>query len=108
MRPVPDCSAIFSTRKASKIKPSRSEAERGRSGFTPKKKWRQEQKADEAAKKRFHDRSKLFSLGRLGVGYLTGVLIALSVATALFSSFGDNTKPILWMFISKFDVEGGP
>src|SRR6266699_2016331 len=60
-------------------------------------KWRQEQKANEAAEKRFHDRSKLFPLGGLRVGYLTGILIALSVATALVSRFGDNTKPISWL-----------
>src|ERR1041384_4751471 len=70
-------------------------------------KWKQEQKANEAAEKRFHDRSKLFPLGRLGVGYLTGVLIAISAATALVSSFGENTQPILWLYFSEYDVEGG-
>ena len=70
-------------------------------------KWRQEQKANEAAEKRFHDRSKLFPFGGLGVGYLTAVLIGISVATALVSSFGDNKKPILWLFISERIVEGG-
>jgi GlpG protein len=68
---------------------------------------KQEQKANEAAEKRFHDRSKLFSLGSLRLGYLTGVVIALSVATALVSHFGDNKKPILWLFISEYDVVGG-
>src|SRR6266704_690511 len=70
-------------------------------------KWKQEQKANAAAEKRFHDRSKLFSLGGLGVGYLTGVLVAISVVATLLSRFGANTKPILWMFISEYDVEGG-
>jgi len=70
-------------------------------------KWRQEQKANEAAEKRFHDRSKLFPLGGLRVGYLTGVLIAISVVATLISGFGAHTKPILWMFISEYDVEGG-
>src|ERR1051325_529621 len=70
-------------------------------------KWKQEQKANAAAAKRFHDRSKLFALGGSGVGYLTGVLIALSVATALFSNFGHNIKPILWLYFSQHDVEGG-
>ena len=70
-------------------------------------KWKQEQKANASAEKRFHDRNKLFSFGGMGVGYLTGVLIAISVATALFSSFGTNTKPILWLYFSAYDVEGG-
>jgi len=70
-------------------------------------KWKQEQKANAAAEKRFHDRSKLFSLVGSGVGFLTGVLIAISVATALFSSFGHNTKPIFWLYFSVYDVEGG-
>jgi GlpG protein len=70
-------------------------------------KWKQEQKANADAEKRFHDRSKLFSLGGLEVGFLTGVLIAISVATALFSSLGHNTKPISWLFFSEYDVEGG-
>src|SRR5204862_276614 len=60
-----------------------------------------------APEKRFHDRSKLFPFGGLGVGYLTGILIAISVATALVSSFGENTKPILWLYFSEYDVEGG-
>jgi GlpG protein len=70
-------------------------------------KWKQEQKANAAAEKRFHDRSKLFPVAGMGVGYLTGILIALSVATALVSSFGENTKPILWLFISEHNVMGG-
>jgi GlpG protein len=70
-------------------------------------KWKREQKVDEAAAKRFHDRSKLFPLVGTGVGYLTGVLIALSVATALVSNFGHNTKPIFWLYISEYDVAGG-
>ncbi len=70
-------------------------------------KWKQEQKANAAAEKRFYDRGRLFPLGRLGVGYLTGILIAISVATWLVSGFGQNDKPILWMFISEYDVEGG-
>ncbi len=70
-------------------------------------KWKQEQKADAAAEKRFHDRHRLFPRGGLRVGYLTGVLIAISVATALVSDFGDNTRPITWLRISNYDVEGG-
>ena len=70
-------------------------------------KWKQEKKADEAAEKRFHDRNKLFPVGGMGVGYLTGVLIAISVVTALFSNFGHNTKSILWLYFSAYDVEGG-
>ena len=69
-------------------------------------KWRREEKANAAAQKRFHDRGKLFSFGSR-VGFLTGVLIAISVAVALFSSFGYNLKPILWLFISEHPVEGG-
>ena len=69
-------------------------------------KWKQEQKANAAAEKRFRDRHKLFPLGG-GVGYLTGVLIAISVATALVSNLGDNIKPILWLYFSKYDVAGG-
>src|SRR6266536_3085457 len=70
-------------------------------------KWKQEQKANAAAEKRFHDRSRLFPLGGLRVGYLTGVLIAISVVATLISGFGAHTKPIMWMFISEYDVEGG-
>src|SRR5206468_2700529 len=68
---------------------------------------KQEQKVNAAAETRFHDRHRLFPLGGLGVGYLTGILIGISVATWLISGFGKNDKPILWMFISKYDVEGG-
>ena len=68
---------------------------------------KQEHKANAAAEKRFHDRHKLFPLGGLGVGYLTAVLIAISVATALVSNFGDKIKPILWLYFSEYDVEGG-
>jgi len=66
----------------------------------------QEQQANEAAQKRFFDRRNLFPLS-WGVGVTTGILIAISVATALVSVFGGNSKPILWMFISEYDVEGG-
>jgi len=68
---------------------------------------KKELKANEAAEKRFHDRSKLFSLNGSGIGFLTGVLIALSVATGLVSGFGHNTKPIFWLYFSVYDVEGG-
>src|SRR6266536_4953822 len=50
-------------------------------------KWKQEQKANADAERRFHDRSKLFSLGGLGVGHLTGVLVAISVVATLLSRF---------------------
>jgi len=66
----------------------------------------QEQQANEAAQKRFFDRRNLFPLS-WGLGVTTGILIAISVATALVSVFGGNSKPILWMFISEYDVEGG-
>jgi len=70
-----------------------------------RQKQEQEQRANEAAQKRFFDRRKLFPLS-WGVGVTTGILIAISVATALVSVFGGNSKPILWMFISEYDVEG--
>ena len=78
-----------------------------RASRVAEEKWRKEQKANEAAEKRFHDRSKIFSLGGSGIGFLTGVLIALSVATGLVSGFGHNTKPIFWLYFSVYDVEGG-
>jgi GlpG protein len=65
----------------------------------------QEQKENAAAQKRVFDRSRLFPI-RGGVGFLTAILIAISVSTSLVSSFGANTKPILWMFISERIVEG--
>ena len=70
-------------------------------------KWKQEQKANADAEKRFHDRSKLFPLGGSRVGILTVVLIAISAVATLVCNFGDNTKPVMWMFISSYDVEGG-
>ena len=66
----------------------------------------QEQKENAAAQKRVFDRSRLFPI-RGGVGFLTAILIAISVSTGLVSSFGASTKPILWMFISERIVEGG-
>jgi GlpG protein len=66
-----------------------------------------EERENESARKRFHDSRRIFPGGIRGIGFLTAVLVGLSVATSLVSSFGDNEKPILWMFISDFDVEGG-
>ena len=66
----------------------------------------QEQQANEAAQKRFFDRRQLFPFGG-GAGFLTGILIAISVTTSLVSGFGEHEKPILWMFISERITEGG-
>ena len=60
----------------------------------------QEQQANAAAQKRFFDRRKLFPFGG-GAGFLTGILIAISVTTSLVSGFGEREKPILWMFVSE-------
>src|SRR5438445_1018971 len=72
-----------------------------------REKWEREQREEAAAKKRFFDRRRLFPLGGFGVGLLTGILVALSVATALVSSLGYNPRPIRWLYISEYDVEGG-
>ncbi|PYM15717.1 MAG: hypothetical protein DME18_03505 [Verrucomicrobia bacterium] len=66
----------------------------------------QEQQQNEAAQRRFYDRGRLFPFAG-GVGFLTGILIILSVATWLVSGFGGDTRRILWMFISQYDVAGG-
>ena len=66
-----------------------------------------EQRENALAQKRFFDRRSLFPYGGVRVGVLTGVLLAISVATALVSGFGERGKPILWMHISEYDVEGG-
>jgi len=66
-----------------------------------------EQTENEAAQKRFHDAGKIFPSGIRGIGLVTAVLVALSVAVFLLSGFGNNAKPILWLFISEYDVTGG-
>ena len=66
-----------------------------------------EHKEDEAARKRFYDSSRLFPGGIRGIGFLTAILLVISVATSLVSGFGGNEKPILWMFVSEYDVPGG-
>src|SRR5439155_11727455 len=66
-----------------------------------------EERANEAAGKRFHDAGRLFPGGLGGIGPLTLILVALSVAVALASGFGGNTYPTVWLHISKYDVIGG-
>src|SRR6266404_2889068 len=66
-----------------------------------------QEKEDEAARKRVHDASRLFPGAISGVGFLTAILVAISVAVSLVSGFGGNRKPILWMYISEYIVEGG-
>ena len=70
-----------------------------------REKRQQQQQENSAAQKRFFDRRKLFLLGG-GVGFFTGILIAISVTTSLVSGFGGNQKPILWMFISERIIDG--
>lgn len=66
-----------------------------------------EQQENDAARKRFYDSRRLFPGGIRGIGFLTAILVAISVATSLLSNFGGNEKPILWMFVSEFDIAGG-
>ena len=66
-----------------------------------------EQTENEAARKRFHDASKVFPGGIRGIGIVTAILVAISAAVSLLSGFGANAKPILWLYISEYDVTGG-
>jgi len=66
-----------------------------------------EQKENESARKRFYDARKLFPGGIRGVGFLTAILIAISVGVALVSGFGRNSGPVFWLYISEYDVTGG-
>ncbi|SRR6266511_1354223 len=66
-----------------------------------------EQKENESARKRFYDARKLFPGGIRGVGFLTAILIAISVAVSFVSGFGGNSGPVLWLYISEYDVMGG-
>ncbi len=66
-----------------------------------------EQKENELARKRFYDARKLFPGGIRGVGFLTAILIAISVGVALVSGFSGNAGPVFWLYISEYDVTGG-
>ena len=66
-----------------------------------------EEQDNESARKRFHDKGRLFPGGIRGVGFLTALLVAISVAVFVVSGFGRNIRPILWLYISQYDVEGG-
>jgi len=66
-----------------------------------------EEQENESARKRFRDKGRLFPGGIRGVGFLTAILVAISVAVSLVSDFGRTIRPILWMYISQYDVDGG-
>jgi GlpG protein len=65
-----------------------------------------EQKENESARKRTYDADKLFPRGIRGVGFVTAILIAISVGVSLVSGFGKNLESILWLYISEYDVTG--
>ena len=66
-----------------------------------------EEEAQAAYRKRLRNRRHLFRpLTGYGFGPLTFVLIAISVAVAIFSKLGDDPQPILSLFISKIDITG--
>src|SRR6266498_2723215 len=54
-----------------------------------------EQKENESARKRIYDADKLFPRGIRGVGFVTAILIAISVGVSLVSGFGKNLESIL-------------
>ena len=66
-----------------------------------------EKKENESARKRVYDADKLFPRGIRGVGFLTAILIGISVAVSLVSGFGENLGSVLWLYISEYVVEGG-
>jgi GlpG protein len=66
-----------------------------------------EEQANEAARKRTYDSRRLFPGGVRGIGFLTAILVAVSVAVSLVSRFGENIRPILWLYITQHEVEGG-
>ena len=62
-----------------------------------------------AYQKRVYDRGELFRrLTSYGIGPLSVLLIAISVAVFLLSRFGTDPRPILGLFISENVVFGGP
>lgn len=65
------------------------------------------EKAEEKARRRFHDRRKLFrKFGGYNIGKLTLILIVVSVAVGLFSGFGDRRAPLSPLFITEYVVRG--
>ena len=65
------------------------------------------QKENESAQKRHFDAGKIFPGGIRGVGFLTAILIVISVAVSLATGFGGNLEPVDWLYISRYDVIGG-
>ena len=69
---------------------------------------RAEKAARSQGKQRTYDRRKLFAnLSSYGVGPLTFVLIAISVAVAFISNVGHETGSIQSLFITRFKTAGG-
>jgi GlpG protein len=68
---------------------------------------RAEERAAEAAKRRFFDRGKLFPERFYGLGVLTAGLIAVSILVTLISGFGDAAGPRGWLSITRYRFEDG-
>jgi GlpG protein len=72
-----------------------------------REKQEQEQEANEAARKRFHDSKRLFPSGAFGVGRLTAALVAVCVVVGVFSKLGSDTSLLQPLFITPYEVGGG-
>ncbi len=69
---------------------------------------RAEKAANTQAKQRPYSRRKLFAnLSSYGIGPLTFLLIALSIAVAILSKMGRELEPIQALFITSFETSGG-